>query len=150
MTPQPRPSMFTQRLGTRLQRQRQRLGLTQAALAERADLSEKYVGEIERGEANVTTQALERIAAVLEWDPWTLFALEQQPISQKVHQLLTTELGGTRRRLDAVLDWLAALDPVRRDAGVPGPEPTVSSLTLTPRRWGRPRGRKEGGHGPHA
>lgn len=150
MTAPFRPTLFTQRLGARLQRQRQRQGLTQADLAERADLSVKYVGEIERGEANATAQALERIAVVLEWDPWTLFALEQQPISQQVHQLLTTELGGTRRQLDAVLAWLGALDPARRDASAAGREPTLASLTLTPRRRGRPRVRKEGGNGPHA
>lgn len=61
----PAPTAFTQRLGALLQRRRQRLGLTQSQLAERADLSLKHVGDIERGEANLTVYALEQLAVVL-------------------------------------------------------------------------------------
>lgn len=106
--------MLRVRLGAVLQRQRQRLGLTQAVLAERADLSLKYLGEIERGEANATIEAIERVAAELQWDPWDLFSLDRQPISQGVHQLLTAELTHTCQRLQALGDWLAAFDPAHR------------------------------------
>lgn len=148
MTSPPLPSAFTQRIGALLQRQRRRRDLTQAELAERADLSLKYLGEIERGEANATAQALERIAGVLGRDPWTLFAQDQQPMSQSVHQLLLTEVGETHERLQALLDWLTALDPLRRDAGSPSDRPpAAASVTLTLRRRGRPR--KEGHRAPH-
>lgn len=106
--------MLRVRLGAVLQRQRQRLGLTQAVLAERADLSLKYLGEIERGEANATIEAIERVAAELQWDPWGLFSLDRQPISQGVHQLLTAELAHVCQRLQALGDWLAAFDPALR------------------------------------
>jgi transcriptional regulator with XRE-family HTH domain len=36
--------------------------LTQEALAERADLNPKYIGEIERGKKNISVDALVRIA----------------------------------------------------------------------------------------
>jgi transcriptional regulator with XRE-family HTH domain len=97
-----------------LQQQRQHHGYTQSELAERANLSLKYLGEVERGEANVTVDALERIAAALEWDPWELFNNERTPISQSVHQLLIAELTGARQRLQTVIDWLLALDPATR------------------------------------
>jgi transcriptional regulator with XRE-family HTH domain len=44
-------------------------GLTQAELAEHADLSLKYVGEIERDEANTTLEVLERLAAAVGCNP---------------------------------------------------------------------------------
>lgn len=148
MTAQVRRTAFTQRVGAMLQRQRLRQALTQAELAERADLSLKYLGEIERGEANATIQALERIALVLGWDPWTLFAQEQQPVAQGVHQVLMTELIGGRRWLQAFLDWVTALDPARREAtSLSDRPPTVAGLA--PRRRGRPP-RQEGHHAPHA
>jgi transcriptional regulator with XRE-family HTH domain len=60
---------YRRRLGLRIQVQRTLKGMTQAELAEGADLSLKYVGEIERGEANASTEVVERIADVLHWDP---------------------------------------------------------------------------------
>lgn len=141
---------FTKRVGALLQFQRQRQALTQAEAAERADLSLKYVGEIERGEANVTVQALERLALVLGWDPWTLFAQSPPPMSQGVHQLLTTEVGEMLHRCESLRAWLAALDPAHRDAVSPAARPpTADSLVQAPRRRGRPP-RQEGHHAPHA
>lgn len=65
----PRGSVFALRLGAFLQQSRQRRGLTQAAASERAGLAEKYLGEIERGEAAPSFRVLEQLATVLEWDP---------------------------------------------------------------------------------
>ena len=44
---------------------RQRLGLSQEALAEAASLHRTYVGSIERGERNVSIDNMERIAHAL-------------------------------------------------------------------------------------
>lgn len=112
-----------ERLGSVLQQQRQHHGFTQSELAERANLSLKYLGEVERGEANVTVDALERIAAALEWDPWELFNNERTPISQSVHQLLIAELTSARQRLQTVIDWLLALDPATRPNVPPSLDP---------------------------
>lgn len=144
-------TVLRSRLGAMMQRQRQRLGLTQAVLAERAELSLKYLGEIERGEANVTVEALERVAAALNWDPWELFSLERRPISQNVHQLLLAEILSTRQRLQALADWLAALDPSLRPPTEALPpfevdgEPHKADGTKDRRRG--PRGTPDGGFG---
>lgn len=47
---------------------RQRLGLSQEALAEAASLHRTYVGSIERGERNVSIDNMERIAHALALD----------------------------------------------------------------------------------
>ncbi len=132
-------TLFTQRLGVTLQQQRQRRLLTQETLAERAGLSLKYVGEVERGEANATLHTLERIAIVLGWDPWTLFAIDQQPISQPVHQLILAEVRTTRGQLQRLLDWLSSLDPARRDTTSSPPPIATIGAALRPRGRGRPR-----------
>jgi XRE family aerobic/anaerobic benzoate catabolism transcriptional regulator len=41
-------------------------GLTQDVLAERAGLSQKYLGEVERGIGNITVELLGRVADALE------------------------------------------------------------------------------------
>jgi len=49
------------RLGERIREERQRLNLTQAALAEAVDISDTYMGAIERGERNLTLDTLVRL-----------------------------------------------------------------------------------------
>ena len=50
------------RLGQRIREERLKLGLTQARLAEDVDISEAYVGQIERGERNLALDTLVRLA----------------------------------------------------------------------------------------
>ena len=49
-------------LGARIRKERKRAGLTQEALAERADLHPNYFGRVERGEEHVSLGSLRRIA----------------------------------------------------------------------------------------
>ncbi len=49
------------RLGERIREERQRLNLTQAALAEAIDISDTYMGAIERGERSLTLDTLVRL-----------------------------------------------------------------------------------------
>ena len=49
-------------LGKRIRWLRTKVGLTQEQLAERAELSMKHLGEIERGKGNPTLSSLENIA----------------------------------------------------------------------------------------
>lgn len=49
-------------LGRAIRELRQERGLTQDALAERAKMSENYVGDTERGERNISVRALWQIA----------------------------------------------------------------------------------------
>ena len=50
------------RLGRRIRALREKRELSQAQLAERAGLSSKYLGEIERGEGNISMELLTKVA----------------------------------------------------------------------------------------
>ena len=52
-------------LGETLRELRERARLTQETLAEKADLNPKYVSEVERGNVNVSIDALVRVAKAL-------------------------------------------------------------------------------------
>lgn len=117
------PVDLQRRLGVAIQRRRGALGLTQALVAERSDVSLKYYGEIERGTGNVTIRTLARVAVALEWDPWTLFSTAQQPVSKEVHGFVLTELTDFTSRLVNLRAWFASLDPtLRADAESDGAE----------------------------
>jgi len=49
------------RLGQRVREERLKLNLTQAQLAEAVDISDTYVGQIERGERSLTLDTLVRV-----------------------------------------------------------------------------------------
>ncbi|MBQ2923304.1 MAG: helix-turn-helix transcriptional regulator [Tyzzerella sp.] len=49
-------------LGKRIREERQKLNLTQEVLAEDIDLTTSYVGQIERGERNLTLECLVRVS----------------------------------------------------------------------------------------
>ena len=53
-------------LGNKIRSYRKQAGLTQEQLAEKADLSYKYVGEVERGCVNISLDSLVRIAKALK------------------------------------------------------------------------------------
>ena len=53
--------MDYKRLGERIRQERLRLRLTQAALAEAIDISDTYMGAIERGERSLTLDTLLRL-----------------------------------------------------------------------------------------
>lgn len=53
--------MDYKRLGERIREERLRLNLTQATLAEAIDISDTYMGAIERGERSLTLETLVRL-----------------------------------------------------------------------------------------
>lgn len=53
--------MDYKRLGIRIREERKRLNLTQAQLAEAIDISDTYMGAIERGERSLTLDTLVRL-----------------------------------------------------------------------------------------
>jgi len=57
--------MDYKKLGARIRQERQRLHLTQAALAEAIDVSTTYMGAIERGERSLTLDTLVRLVGRL-------------------------------------------------------------------------------------
>lgn len=56
---------FSQKLGKRIKEIRKKSALSQDQVAEQAGISGKYLGEVERGEANVSVIILSKIAFVL-------------------------------------------------------------------------------------
>jgi transcriptional regulator with XRE-family HTH domain len=53
-------------VGQNIRAHRKRARLSQEALAEKAELSYKYLGEVERGCVNISLDSLMRIAAALK------------------------------------------------------------------------------------
>ena len=60
-------------LGKRIRSLRRLNGLSQEQLSEQANISAKYIGEVERGKANLTIDFLERISITLNVDLPDLF-----------------------------------------------------------------------------
>jgi transcriptional regulator with XRE-family HTH domain len=126
-------SILRIRLGSALQKHRLQRGLTQAELAEFADLSLKYVGEIERGEANTTLEVLERLAAAVGWNPMDALEGLREPLSEGVRMLLLDEVQQILDRLRNMTKWLQALDPALQPKA-PRPGTAPSALTQENRR----------------
>lgn len=59
------PNRDLQRFGTRVRIERERLGLSQEALADLAGLHRTYIGGVERGERNIGLLNVLRIARAL-------------------------------------------------------------------------------------
>jgi y4mF family transcriptional regulator len=53
-------------VGNTVRAQRKRAGLSQEQLAEKADVTRNYIGEIERGEKRVTLDTLAKVAKALK------------------------------------------------------------------------------------
>jgi transcriptional regulator with XRE-family HTH domain len=56
------------RVGYAIRKLREKRGISQEKLAELADLHRTYVGQVERGEKNLTLRSIERIAKALNVD----------------------------------------------------------------------------------
>lgn len=61
----PRPKQNLKILGDAIRKCRDRVGMSQETLAEKADLHPVYIGKIERGEQWVSLHALLRVAKAL-------------------------------------------------------------------------------------
>ena len=59
-------------LGTRIRDARKRLGISQEGLALHADIDRSFMGQVERGQRNVSFVTLCKIASVLKTDLGTL------------------------------------------------------------------------------
>jgi transcriptional regulator with XRE-family HTH domain len=64
-------------LGRRLRALRKQRGLTQEELGERARLSGKFVGLIERGTGNPSLEVLARLSEALRLELWELLRFEE-------------------------------------------------------------------------
>lgn len=65
-------------LAQKVRAERQRLGWSQEALADRAELHRTFVGFVERGETNISLDNLEKIARALDVEAWALLRPTEQ------------------------------------------------------------------------
>lgn len=72
------------RLGRRIRNLRRLRDLTQEELAEKASLSGKYLGEIERGVANATIDTIENLAEALEVELPDLFEISHEDDRRRI------------------------------------------------------------------
>ena len=57
--------MMTQTIGRKLRQFRQKKGYSQETLADRAGLHPTYIGQVDRGEKNITVETLAKITTAL-------------------------------------------------------------------------------------
>ncbi len=80
------------KLGERIKELRKSAGITQEELGERAELSYKFIGEVERGQVNVSLDSIVKIAGALGVKIGDLFSKERilvQKITVKEKSPLT-------------------------------------------------------------
>lgn len=97
-----------QRVGRLLAGHRRRAGLTQAELAQRAEISTHMVAKLESGAASPSFNSLERLANALQVDVAELFTheLPGRPHQRKALTALVAELSGLS---DEELRWVRDL-----------------------------------------
>jgi transcriptional regulator with XRE-family HTH domain len=57
---------ITKKIGERIKELRSRVGISQEALAHRADLDRTYVNSVENGKRNISIENIEKIAKALD------------------------------------------------------------------------------------
>jgi transcriptional regulator with XRE-family HTH domain len=114
----PRNPEIRRRLGDSVRLLRTARGWTQEQLGERAALSYKFVGEIERGQGNPTVDTLARLSAALDVDVAELFGPAPR---RAVYEVTTRDMLMVRDALDSASRLLdrfsrAAAPPRKRKA----------------------------------
>lgn len=111
-------------MGERVRELRLAQRMTQEALAERAGLSYKFIGEIERGRGNPTIDTLQRLASALGLDAGDLLAAPARDASpDALYQIRTRDLQTIREALESAEALLDRISPVARP-GRPSSRPS--------------------------
>ncbi|WP_027179843.1 helix-turn-helix domain-containing protein [Maridesulfovibrio bastinii] len=99
---------YAEIIGQNLRTLRKDLHLSQQQMAERADISYKYLGEIERGVVNLSVEILMKICCALQIAPEKLISTKQQANSSMLEaQAVLGEL--SPQQLEIALDMLKVL-----------------------------------------
>jgi transcriptional regulator with XRE-family HTH domain len=117
-------SDFKTQLGQALKQQRQRRKLSQSKLAELADVSDRYIADIEAGKANLTMKVLDRLATALDWDPLAELTVDAEPPSPAAARDVLAKLSELGQSLEHTIDRLKAL---HAKYGIDGDEAPLES-----------------------
>lgn len=106
-------SDLVEKVGERIRRLRKEKGLSQEQLAERSGLHTNYVGQVERGEKNLTLETLEKIVSGLDVSLEELFRflgpMERRDAMGEIVELLSERSREDQAMvlevLKTVLDW---------------------------------------------
>lgn len=95
-------------IGERIRTYRLKSGMTQEALAEKAELHHTYIGQIERGERNLSVTVLEKILAALDVSFAELFQYmepnqKEESIPAKCYELINRRDLVTQERIYRIL-----------------------------------------------
>jgi transcriptional regulator with XRE-family HTH domain len=123
-------------VGYRIRLLREQRGLSQEKLAERAGLTSKFLGEVERIETNPSTTSIARLAAALSVNVGDLFEAGDHLLPVPANQL--DRVQETYRSLGLAIDELRS--PAAASAANGGPSRTAA-LPPAPRRRARSRKR---------
>jgi len=99
---------ITKDIGKRIRTYRLQAGLSQEKLAERAGLHPTYIGQVERGEKNLTIESLEKITSALDVSMASVFEkIEERGESDnyclQAYELLSRKNNVDRERLFRIL-----------------------------------------------
>lgn len=98
-------------LGNRIRAERNRLGLTQEKLAEMADISESFMGHIERGGRTLSIETLARLANALnlsiEYIVCGQYNYQPEMLPSEIHETLNQMSGNQRKVFLSMMKTLA-------------------------------------------
>lgn len=97
------------RVGARLKQLRLARRLTQEQLAERAGLSHKFIGEVERGRGNPTLTTLAKLSEALAVDLIDLLGLETT--GPRLSPRQATQVREALASLETLVEWAAPPEP---------------------------------------
>lgn len=98
----------SEKIGIRIRTLRKQADLTQQELAEKAGVSYKYLGQVERGQVNLSVEKMVEIANGLRIDPRDLLVVQAKESSAlSKAKFILSEL--SKKELAMALDMLESL-----------------------------------------
>lgn len=111
----PNTSIVREQVGERLRELRLAYHITQEELAERAGLSYKFIGEIERGQANPTIDTMWRLAKALRVEIHELFLTPGREVGpDAIYRMGLHDIETVREALQSAEGLLDRMKPYRR------------------------------------
>src|ERR1700678_2745924 len=134
---------FLEKVGRRVRELREERGLTRRSLANQADVSGRYLGQLETGEGNVSIMLLRRLALVLNVPISELLEIEPEQLEQQSVRRFLQQI--PRHRMPDLLSRLerevGSEQEGRRRQIYFGPATIARTRRAVPRDGSRDRGR---------